>query len=132
MKLSTKSYYGLRSLAHLAKENSPCSVRRISQEEGIPQKYLEKILQELKRAGLLYSKKGADGGYGLSKKPKTISVAKVINVLEGGISTAPCLGKGVIDNCPQKNLCQTRGFWEKLNQVLGQALEKITLDQLTK
>ena len=131
MKLSTKSYYGLRGLAHLAKEDRPCSVRKMSQEEGIPQKYLEKILQELKRAGLLYSKKGADGGYRLSKKPKTISVAKVIDVLEGGISTAPCLGRG-INNCPQINLCQEKGFWEKLAKNLNQALEKITLDQLVK
>ncbi|MDP2927034.1 MAG: Rrf2 family transcriptional regulator [bacterium] len=131
MKLSTKSYYGLRGLAHLAKEDGPCSVRKISREEGIPQKYLEKILQELKKAGLLYSKKGADGGYGLSQKPKTISVAKVVNVLEGGISTAPCLGKNRIF-CRQINLCQEKGFWEKLAKNLDQALEKITLDQLTR
>ncbi|MDP2930278.1 MAG: Rrf2 family transcriptional regulator, partial [bacterium] len=63
MKLSTKTYYGLRALIRLAKEKKPCSVKEVSRKEKIPEKYLEKIFQELRNDDFLVSTKGKTGGY---------------------------------------------------------------------
>lgn len=129
MRLSARSYYGLRGMAHLAKEERPCSVRKISQEENIPEKYLEKIFQKLKKANLLKSLKGNLGGYFLAFPAKRVSLGRIIAILEGEIITAPCFRKRVF-LCPQRNDCDLKTFWGKLGLTINKALEKITLDQL--
>lgn len=94
MKFSKRSTYGLRAMARLAKywEMEFISLTEISLREGISKKYLEQIFLKLKKAKLVESGKGKQGGYRLVQKPEEISVAEIIEALEGGISPSNCLG----------------------------------------
>jgi len=124
MKISTRTYYGIQSLAYLAKQKGQCTLSTIVQHEHIPEVYLEKILQRLRKEGVVNSKKGFHGGYSLALDPKKITLAKIFSILEGPTITAPCLNN---TSCTQKKSCTTRSFWNSLEQNISQQLENITL-----
>jgi Rrf2 family protein len=83
--ISKKAVYGLKAILHLAKRHQagPVLITDLAKEEGLPQKFLEAILLELRKSGLLESKKGKGGGYSLSKAPSEISLGEVIRTLDG-------------------------------------------------
>jgi len=92
MKLSTRTQYGLRALVYLAKKDKKvCSLREISDKEGIPFDYLEKIISRMIKGGFVESKKGVSGGYLLSRRPKQIKVGEVVSILEGNFSLVSCI-----------------------------------------
>ena len=99
--LSKKTKYGLKALRYLAKKegNNPTLISEISEKEGISQKFLEAILLNLKRNGILGSKKGKGGGYYLIKEPEDISMASVIRLLEGPIAWLPCVSLNYYEKC---------------------------------
>lgn len=131
LKISTKSQYGLRAMVYLASSKAKiCPLSLISEKEGIPFDYLEKIISKLEKAGLLRSKKGVQGGYALNRKPSKIRVGEIVMVLEGEPSIVGCLvGKKF---CPRMKKCLTRNVWKKLQEVLVKALNSITLADLIK
>lgn len=91
--LSKKTKYALHALTYLGKnrESKMVLIQDIAEEHGISHKFLENILLELKKAGLLGSKKGKGGGYYLIKEPKEIALSKVIRLLDGPIALLPCV-----------------------------------------
>ena len=91
--LSKKTQYAFHALTYLAEnlENGPVLISQISKERHISLKFLENILLELKKAGLLGSKKGKGGGYYLIKPPEEVKLAKVIRMLDGPIALLPCV-----------------------------------------
>src|ERR1700741_821843 len=91
--LTRKSKYGLKALLVLAEaaEQGPMLISDLAERQKLPKKFLEAILLELKRAGLLHSKKGKGGGYVLGRKPTEITVGQVIRVLEGPMALTPCV-----------------------------------------
>src|SRR5258708_15007229 len=99
--LSKKSKYALKAMLVLAKEygQGPVLISDIAQREGIPRKFLELILLELKNQGLLQSKKGKGGGYFLGREPHLISVGHIIRVLDGPIAPLPCVSKTAYMRC---------------------------------
>lgn len=125
MKISAKTYYGLRALAFLSLHPGTRSIADLSRSEGIPEKYLEKILQKLKRDGLVESKKGASGGYSLKKDSDGITMADIFLSLEGPIVTAPCFSS--VSGCEKSGTCSSRRFWKHLDTMLTRQLEMITL-----
>lgn len=99
--LSKKSQYAFKALIYLAQhaENGPVLISEISRKKNIPLKFLENILLELKKAGILESKKGKGGGYYLSADPHTVPLAKVIRLLDGPIALLPCVSLNFYEKC---------------------------------
>jgi len=86
MRLSARVDYALRAMAELAAANAPRTVEQLSAAQNIPNKYLESILGELRRGGLLRSQRGPDGGYRLARPAAEISIAAVIRALDGELA----------------------------------------------
>lgn len=132
LKISKKSQYGLRAMVQLAKNYKAkriLSAKTISEKEGIPFEFLEKIILQLEKAGLVKSKKGVQGGYVLSHPPKKISANDVVSILEN----PPTGEKKSMVNCTlcgRKSKCATKDVWVKLDIALNKTLEKITLKNL--
>ncbi|WP_010136172.1 RrF2 family transcriptional regulator [Ochrovirga pacifica] len=99
--LSKKTKYGIKALTYLAKQNRECPVQisEISAQENISLKFLERILLELRKSGVLDSKKGKGGGYFLAKTPQDIAMTDVIRTLEGPIAMVPCVSLNFYEKC---------------------------------
>ncbi len=99
--LPMKSRYGLKALVHLARagDGLPVQTATIAQVEGIPRKFLEAILLELKNHGVLASRRGKAGGYVLRLSPADINLGDVIRVLSGPLAPLPCLSKTAYQRC---------------------------------
>ena len=131
MKLSTKGRYGLRALIDLAMygEEEAVSIQSISARQQISDSYLEQLVRKLKRAGLVNSVRGAQGGYILAKPAEEISVGDVLRALEGSIEAVSC-GKEHNANCLGEDLCVARYVWQKVNKSIQETVDSITISQL--
>ncbi|MDO6737967.1 Rrf2 family transcriptional regulator [Wenyingzhuangia sp. 2_MG-2023] len=108
--LSKKTKYGIKALTYLAlqNKNTPVQISEIAENENISVKFLERILLELRKAGVLDSKKGKGGGYFLARLPKDIPMTDVIRTLEGPIAMVPCVSLNFYkkcDDCPDETVC---------------------------
>lgn len=99
--LSKKTQYALKALTYMAerKKDGPILIAEISKKKKIPLKFLENILLELKKAGLLDSKKGKGGGYFFKIEPSEISLAQVMRLIEGPIALLPCVSLNFYQKC---------------------------------
>ena len=95
LELSARTVYGVAAVFELAcqRADDPCRVALISEKQGIPRNYLDQILLELKKAGLVQSHRGVNGGYSLQKSPEDITVWDVVKVLEGGVQLSAAVEK---------------------------------------
>lgn len=100
--LSKKAKYGLKAMILLAQhyDQGPLLISEIAQKEAIPKKFLELILLELKKHGLLHSKKGKGGGYTLAKSPDTIKMGNIVRTLDGPLAPLPCVSVTAYAKCP--------------------------------
>lgn len=131
MKVSKKAYYGLRAIVALAHTDKALSTHVIAKAENLPEDYLEKILQSLRRIGIVEAKKGVDGGYTLARSAKEISVWDVLHELDGPLKTFSAPQKGTLP-CLQVSHCQTNQVWRVLEEEIEKTLSKITIEKLTK
>lgn len=132
MKLSTKGKYALYAMHYLALKNGagPQPLKSIA-EIGVPGQYLEQLLGNLRRAGLLKTVRGAQGGYELAKAPEEITVGDIIEATEGPIYLSDCLADQT--PCRKSDTCAARSVWEKINTSINDILQSINLqDMLTK
>lgn len=115
--LSKKTQYAFHALTYLAenKDSGPVLISEISKQRSISLKFLENILLELKKAGLLGSKKGKGGGYYLIKEPEEVQLAKVIRMLDGPIALLPCVSLNYYEKCEN---CDER--YCGLNRVMAE------------
>jgi Rrf2 family protein len=99
--ITMKTKYALKAMYRLAVSppGEPVLIADIAEREGIPKKFLELILSELKQHGFLKSRKGRGGGYQLARDPKSISLASLIRVIEGPIAPVPCLSRTAYERC---------------------------------
>ncbi len=135
MRLSTKSRYGTRMLIDIAENyhDGPVSVAEIASRTGISEKYMEKLLRRLKRAGLVLSKRGPKGGHVLAKPAARITVGDVVRALEDWVVLKGCaLGKDACSTCARQDDCPTRNVWEQANAAMFRALDAYTLQSLLK
>jgi Rrf2 family protein len=131
MKFSTKSRYSLRLMLDLTlnANSSYVSVKDISTRQEISIKYLEQIVMQLTRAGLLRSSRGPQGGYRLARSPSEYTPGDVIRAIEGDIAVVSCL-ETAPNPCPRAGFCSTVHFWEGLNRVLNDYIDSITLEEM--
>ncbi len=129
MKVSKKSYYGLRAILALAQTDKPLSIHALAETEHLPEDYLEKILQSLRKANLVESKKGVSGGYSLARPAHLINIWEIQKVLDGPIKVSTPLIKGELP-CFQPSHCQTSEVWRTLETEIEKSLSHITLASL--
>ena len=132
MRLSRKGEYALRAMTYLALnyDKTPVQIHEISRREKIPEKFLEQILLQLKRAGLLDSRRGVHGGYVLLKPPKKISLADIIRTIDGALAPLGCVSKWAHVRCPDERSCGLRAVMLDLRNVVARMLEGITLEEV--
>jgi Rrf2 family protein len=132
--LSNKSQYAFRALTYLVDkyEQGPVLISDIARKKKIPLKFLENILLELKRAGILESKKGKGGGYYLKQHPSKTSVAAIVRIVNGPIAMLPCVSLYFYQrckNCDEKN-CGIHDIMENVRDATLHILENRTLNDL--
>lgn len=131
MILSTKGRYGLKMMYEFALSygEGPMSLKEVAQKQQLSETYLEQIIAHLKKAGLVTSVRGAQGGYELKRKPEEITVGEIIRVLEGPLAPSEC----VIDDepeCSKAGFCVTRLIWEKIMDSINNVIDSITLKDM--
>lgn len=126
MKLSTKGKYGLYAMYYLAQHvGDGCQPLKSVAEIGVPEDYLEQLLGTLRRAGLVTTVRGAQGGYLLAKAPEKITVGNIIDALEGPLSISECVGDESL--CHKAGQCCSRRVWEYVSRSINDVLQSITL-----
>ncbi|MGZ8537565.1 MAG: RrF2 family transcriptional regulator [Flavisolibacter sp.] len=129
--LSRKGQYAFRALTHLVDriDQGPILISEISRKKRIPLKFLENILLELKKAGILDSKKGKGGGYFIKADPAKTTVASVIRIVDGPIALLPCVSLNFYQrckNCDERN-CGLHDIMENVRDATLAVLERRTL-----
>jgi Rrf2 family protein len=133
MKISTRGEYGVRAMVALARNygSGPMSVAAVAKAATIPPTYLEQLIGPLRKAGLVESKRGAQGGYQLSRPPALIRVGEVYRVMEGPVAPMDCVSEDPADQtCPLIEGCETRPVWLKVRDSIVEALDSTTLADL--
>lgn len=135
MKVSTRGEYGVRAMVALAHHygDGPMSIAEIARQTNIPSSYLEQLIAPLRRADLVASKRGARGGYVLSRGPELIRVGDVYRVMEGPVAPMECVSEDETDQtCPLIEGCETRPIWVKVRDSIIDALDSTTLADLAR
>lgn len=134
MKVSTKGHYGVQAMLDLAQHfgEGPISLKSIAERQNLSEPYLEQLIAVLRKAGLVKSVRGAQGGYVLAREPKEIIVGDIIRVLEGPIAPVECVNQDDPDHCMKADFCVTRGVWEKVKQSIEDVLDAISLEDMVK
>ena len=132
MKLSTKGRYGLRALIDLAQHGGegPVSITSIAERQEISERYLEQLMSKLKKAGIIQSIRGAQGGYVLAKELEEVSVGEVLRALEGDLNPVECSGFLLEGGCQAADNCVTKYVWQRINDSITQAVDTLMLGQL--
>ena len=133
MKFSTRSSYGLRAMAKLARYygQGPYSLHKLAREERISLTYLERLMAKLKKADLVASTKGLKGGYELTRSPKDIKVGEIFEVLEGSLAPFFCMTEKGKLICKSKG-CVGKKVWQRLMIDITKSLNSFTLFDLIK
>lgn len=131
MKISSKGRYALRMMIDIAQHNNGLwiSIKDISERQNISVKYLEQIVANLTRSGLLLSSRGPLGGYMLAKTPEKYTVGQILRAIEGNLAPVACL-ETPANLCERREICPTIGFWEGLYVVINQYMDSVTLQDL--
>lgn len=134
LNISTKGRYGLRAVLDMAihQENDPIALSSIAERQGLSEGYLEQLMIPLKRAGLVRSIRGAQGGYLLVKEPKNIKVGDVIRALEGPLAPVACVNEDYPEECQRAESCVTRMVWAKVRDSVAEVLDSFSLEDLVK
>lgn len=132
--LSKKAQYALKAAGYLAARynGGPVPILEIAERKKIPLKFLENILLELRKAGILESKKGKGGGYYLQEEPDKVSLAKIIRIVDGPISMLPCVSLYFYKKCEdcEEEVCTINSvFIETRDATIG-VLENKTLNDI--
>ncbi len=129
MKVSKKAYYGLRAVLALAQTEKPLSIHTLAKKESLPEDYLEKIVQQLRKIGIVEAKKGTTGGYSLARTPSSVNVWEVLQELDGPLKTFVPRVKGTLP-CLQPGHCQTNEIWRQLEIEIEKSLSAVTIASL--
>lgn len=130
MKISAKGEYAIKAMLDLSMYHSQglVSIQEIASRQSIPQRYLEQVLLQLKRAGLLRSKRGAAGGYHLTKSPDDVTVGEVLRAVEG--TTAPFEPARPARRSATDHANDLLELWEDLSKAVSQVIDRLTFGEL--
>jgi Rrf2 family protein len=133
MKLSTKGRYGLRAVVDLAvhSDEETIALSQIAERQAISINYLEQLIAKLKKAGIVKSIRGAQGGYQLAAPAEEISVGAILRALEGDLNPVDCSevmgGDGL---CSNSDSCVTKYVWKRISDSINDAVDNIKLSEL--
>ncbi|MCL0081202.1 Rrf2 family transcriptional regulator [Peptococcaceae bacterium] len=129
MKLSTKGRYGLKAMFDLALHygDIPIPLKVVAERQCVSENYLEQLIAVLRKAGMVNSVRGAQGGYVLAKKPEQITVGDIIRVMEGSIAPLDCVKEGEAVDCIQFEHCVSRNVWLRVRDSITDVLDTTTL-----
>ena len=133
--VSTRGEYGMRLMVDLARHfgEGSVSLHVVATREQLPEAYLEQLVASLRKAGLVQGKRGAGGGYILSRDPSAITAGDIVRALEGPIEPQICTAEGVaVVNCVLQPGCATHHVWLAVQKNIATALDSMTLAQLVK
>jgi Rrf2 family protein len=131
MKISTKGRYALRMMIDIAENSGDerVTIKEISERQNISVKYLEQIVPNLTKTGLLRSERGSGGGYRLSKAPDQYTMGDILRAIEGKLAPVACL-EDEINQCSRAEICKTLRFWKGLYKVINDYVDSITLQDV--
>ena len=131
MIVSTKGRYALRVMVNFAQRSADeyIPLKEIAESEGISQKYLESIMTVLSKAGFVDAVHGKGGGYRLNRRPEEYTVGSILKLTEGSLATVSCTSQGPAA-CSRSTCCNTLPMWEKLDKMIDEFFEGITLADL--
>nr|MBQ8244510.1 RrF2 family transcriptional regulator [Oscillospiraceae bacterium] len=133
MIVSTKGRYALRVMVSFAQRGSEeyIPLKEIAEKEGISQKYLESIMTVLSKAGFVDAVHGKGGGYRLNRNPEEYTVGSILKLTEGSLSAVSCTAQGAAA-CSRSECCNALPMWEKLDKMIDEFFEGITIADLLK
>ncbi len=134
MKISTKGEYGVRAMIELALRYGEGYIQssEIAASHHIPENYLYQLLITLRKAGLIRSRRGPQGGHMLSRPPERISLAEAIIALEGPIQPVTCIQEEIASDCPFNEACVMQNVWQRITEATQRILEETTFEALAR
>lgn len=136
MKLSVRGEYALRALLVLARDfqedDAVVRIQEISERQNIPKRFLEQILNDLKSAHLVESKRGVAGGYRLRRRPEHINLAEIVRHIEGPLAPVSCVSEKYYEkcSCPDESRCAIRSVMKETRDAIVLIMERVTLADL--
>ncbi len=132
MKLSTKGRYGLRAVLDLAvhADDEAVALSQIAERQSISMNYLEQLIAKLKKAGIVISIRGAQGGYKLAAPAQDISVGAILRALEGNLDPVDCSEVNNGSTCSNSDSCVTKYVWKRISDSINEAVDNIKLSEL--
>lgn len=133
MIVSTRGRYALRVLVDMAEHanDERIPLKEIAERQGISQKYIESIMTLLSKNGIVNGVHGKGGGYKLTKKPSEYIVGEILRITEGTLAPVVCLEKNA-KPCPREPNCRTLPMWTKLDNLIENYLDSVTIADLMK
>jgi Rrf2 family protein len=132
MKISSRTEYGIRVLVTLARtDDGAClSLAEIARREKLPHAYLEQLVGDLRRAGLVTSTRGVTGGYRLSRPAREIAMTEAIRALDGPLLEMPCAGVEDLEHCDRPQPCSVHEVFQRVHESLNASLGATTLAEV--
>jgi Rrf2 family protein len=134
MKLSLRGEYALRALLVLGLnyEKPVVRIQAISDHQNIPKRFLEQILNDLKSAGIVQSRRGVAGGYRLAKPPEEVTVAAVVRHIEGALAPVSCVSERFYQkcSCPDESRCAIRSVMKEIREAIVKIAERVTVAEM--
>src|ERR1022692_348572 len=134
MKLSVRGEYALRALLVLGLNYDQPVVRiqTISDQQNIPKRFLEQILNDLKSAGIVKSRRGVSGGYRLARRPEEIPLAIIVRHIEGALAPVSCVSERFYEkcSCPDESRCAIRSVMKEVREAVVKIMERVTIADL--
>lgn len=134
MKLSLRGEYALRALLVLGLhyDEQVVRIKTISDQQNIPKRFLEQILNDLKSAGIVQSRRGVAGGYRLARRPEEITLAAVVRHIEGALAPVSCVSERFYEkcSCPDEARCAIRSVMKEIREAVVKVAERVTIAEL--
>ena len=136
MRLSVRGEYALRALLVLARDyqedDSVVRIQEVSDRQNIPKRFLEQILNDLKSAGIVESKRGVAGGYRLRRPPERVTLAEIVRHIEGPLAPVSCVSERFYEkcSCPDESRCAIRSVMKETRDAIVKVMEGVTLAEL--
>ena len=132
MSVSSKCYYAIRAIYALAEHTGPepLKIALIAEREKIPIRFLEVILSQLKGGGFVHSRRGAEGGYRLSRAADSLTVGEIMRYVDGPIAPIDCVSQSRPKECGFHGDCHFFGFWGRVRQAISDVVDRTTFADL--
>jgi len=133
MKISSRCDYACRALAELAlhyDQKRPIQISVIARNQAIPEKYLVHILNQLRRHGLVASRRGKRGGYSFARDPADVTLGQVIRRIDGPLISTPCIDETTQEKCDQAERCPFRVIWKDVDESVARVLDAATFKDI--